>query len=382
MKKFPPRTHLNIHSDTLEQNYWNLDSIFDDGSTLYHGGKNKSPHLTWDKVKGAKSYVVKITDYEAANLIGTPFIHWVVANLETNELEFDAASRSDLHQGYNSFSSPSLMHISDRSLAKANALANATYVGPNASDTSHNYEIIVYAIKDKSLDLPKPFYWADLHQAMENKIVAWDSISVKLRHPSDNVNHLYKDLFKDRRNLKYIDIISNNVDKKGFLDSQYAYSPYAPNPNLDWTHVEGANYYSLIMLDNESRHSTGGLPFIHWLVANINVNSLEANATATNKEILHGDTSASREYESKYLINNEAFMAPFIPDKFLLDGAATRYLGPNPQDAEHRYTVIIYAHENKLNLIKGFKLGSMSRALHGNVLGEGIFEFKVKKQVK
>ncbi|PAK21546.1 hypothetical protein CJJ23_01170 [Mycoplasmopsis agassizii] len=373
--QLPRRTNLNISSSSIENGYWKPEAIAEYLHELYPNSEGKSPHLKWDKVDSAKAYAVLINDWEAANVIGTPFLHWLVANVETNELELNSSKLNpNLEQGFNSLASSKLTRITDKEKAKKEALKHANYTGPGAPDKSHNYEISVYALSEK-LDLPKPFYYADLHQAMHGKVIAWDSVSAKLKHPNDMINYHYYEFFAPSKkyNSEQIIIKSKSVDDANYLNSINAYKDDAPSLELTWNKIKDANYYSLVLMNNEAKEVTDGNPFINWLVTNIDENNLEENAGLLNKKIIQGHSSATRNFDFK------AYNPPYLDVKDLVNHEGDRYHGPTSESDETTYTIYLYAHQDKLNLKQEFKLGDLSRELHGKVFAEGIYFFKVKK---
>ncbi len=75
-------------------------------------GENQSPQLSWDAVEGAKSYAIYMYDQAAGD-----WIHW----------KFIDVTKTSLEQGE----------------------STSDYKGPYPP-VSHEYEIVVYALKDKA----------------------------------------------------------------------------------------------------------------------------------------------------------------------------------------------------------------------------------------
>lgn len=101
-------------------------------------GQNQSPGLTWTAVAGAKSYALILHDPDAPTGVG--FFHWVVLDLppETTALPLGASRRAlpaSAIEAHTDFGSPG-------------------YGGPcPPPGQSHRYEVVVYAVDQRSLGL-------------------------------------------------------------------------------------------------------------------------------------------------------------------------------------------------------------------------------------
>ncbi len=76
-------------------------------------GDNLSPQLSWNPVEGANSYAIYMFDSDADN-----FLHWRLADIKETTLDEGAVSIEKM------------------------------YVGPYPPEGTHNYQIVVYALKD------------------------------------------------------------------------------------------------------------------------------------------------------------------------------------------------------------------------------------------
>lgn len=111
-----------------------------------------------------KTFAVVIVDHDAIPVSGFTWIHWAVANINSNELAENAALQQRyLNQGTNSWSSPLLAEPLSRMQA-------ATYGGMVPPDKPHTYTIKVYAL-DSTLNINRGFYLNDLYAAMEGHIL-------------------------------------------------------------------------------------------------------------------------------------------------------------------------------------------------------------------
>lgn len=102
LKKF------NVTSETLKDGVW-------DDKILYStaGGPNISPQLSWDSVKGAKSYAVFMIDGA-----------WLHMDLFTTETSIEEGALGEKPRGHQ-------------------------FAGPHAPDGVHTYEVYVFALKDE-----------------------------------------------------------------------------------------------------------------------------------------------------------------------------------------------------------------------------------------
>lgn len=85
-------------------------------------GSNLSPQLNWDKVDGAACYAIYMVDNSAIY-----WIHWIAKNVTVNELSL------------------------------GEELDNSRYIGPYPPSGTHEYEVIVYALKQSPENYPGAF---------------------------------------------------------------------------------------------------------------------------------------------------------------------------------------------------------------------------------
>ena len=100
----------------------------------------------------------------------------------------------------------------------------------------------------------------------------------------------------------------------------------------------------------------GGLPWIHWNVAHIPADSttFPAGASHTNKVPMVEGKNAT----AGRLVGNT--------DPFTQAG----YVGPQPPDKDHDYTLIVFALDTKLPLQAGFWLNEARHAMKGHILAQ------------
>lgn len=105
-----------------------------------------------------KSFAVIVEDFDAIQVCGHDFVHWLVANLEKPYLE-ENASLNDHHfiEGKNDFNRNS-------------------YGGMAPPDRPHYYDITVYAL-DSLLDIENGFSYQELKDKIANHIL--DEANIK-----------------------------------------------------------------------------------------------------------------------------------------------------------------------------------------------------------
>lgn len=112
------------------------------------------PFQITDIPQDTKYLAWTLIDYDAIPVCGFAWIHWTLANFKVNQsnvfIEEDISrAKGDFVQGKNSFTSELLPEdFSD---------IENHYVGPTPPDKDHQYELVVYALKEK-IDLENGFY--------------------------------------------------------------------------------------------------------------------------------------------------------------------------------------------------------------------------------
>lgn len=130
------------------------------------------------------------------------------------------------------------------------------------------------------------------------------------------------------------------------------FSEYADgvSPALDWTSVEGAKSYALIMEDPDAKPIT---PFVHWVAWNIPVTRLPEGLQEQHR---------------------------LTDPPGLLQGLNSRgtvgYFGPRPPagDPPHRYRFLVLALDTTLEIPPGSSRDALLKAAAGHVLAKGFLE--------
>lgn len=208
-----------IHSPAIDKDGY-LDNKY--GVNSINPNNTQFPSLSfpleWDHIDGAKSYAIIFEDFDACEVVGFPFIHWVVANIKTNKLsenqsfiDFQKAKKNDFYpddilwQGHNSSVNKTIVSNNKQNKNLSGILPEGftsnehnnslMYFGPYPPNKEHLYILTVYGLNveankleyivdfDKKIKskLNKPYYAGDLLQAMNNKIVGSHTIVFKYK---------------------------------------------------------------------------------------------------------------------------------------------------------------------------------------------------------
>ena len=100
------------------------------------------------------SFALVIEDYDAIEVCGYDYIHWLVANIDLNYLDEGASitNKDYITQGVNSNNTNS-------------------YIGMAPPDKMHTYDITLYAL-DTRLNLSNGFSYSELHNKMIGHILS------------------------------------------------------------------------------------------------------------------------------------------------------------------------------------------------------------------
>ena len=133
-----------------------------DGVILDKYGKRGNMELSIplefiDYPKNTISFAVIIEDFDAIEVCGYDFVHWLVANITKPYLEENASlNKHEFVEGKNNFN-------------------RNNYGGMAPPDRPHHYDITVYAL-DCLLDLKDGFTYKELKESIKNHILAETNI--------------------------------------------------------------------------------------------------------------------------------------------------------------------------------------------------------------
>lgn len=117
----------------------------------------------------------------------------------------------------------------------------------------------------------------------------------------------------------------------------------------------GTVSFALWFLDYDAV-PVGGLPWIHWNAANIPASVTKIPAGASHHDLV--PMIEGKNATAGHLVGNT--------DPFTREG----YVGPQPPDKDHDYTLIVFALDTKLPLQPGFWLNEARHAMKGHILAQ------------
>lgn len=130
----PEVVKINVTSESLTADGKWLTVI--NSTDASPAGSNLSPQLSWDEVEGAGCYAVYMVDNSAGC-----WLHWLAKNVKVNNLSLGSE------------------------------LEESSYIGPYPPSGTHEYEVIVYALKTSPDEYPGVF---------DNNLVPLSTIEKKL----------------------------------------------------------------------------------------------------------------------------------------------------------------------------------------------------------
>ncbi len=136
--------------------------------------------------------------------------------------------------------------------------------------------------------------------------------------------------------------------------------------HIEWKNLkEESKYINIIFIDHDS-NPVCSFSWIHWMVADIDVNlkELEENSSNKNKEIIQGSNS----WSSGLLGSNKHSIVE-----------SSNFGGCYPPNKDHTYTLKAYATSEKTNLKKGFFMNEFLDSIKDILIEETELNFVYKK---
>lgn len=122
---------------------------------------------------------------------------------------------------------------------------------------------------------------------------------------------------------------------------------------------EGTRSFA-IFLEDKDAIPVSRFSWIHWVVANLTVPSLEENASASPR--------------GRFVQGVNSWASRLLGDSRLTDAEAARYGGMAPPDATHVYEIHVYALDTVLDLKDGFYANALFKAMKGHILAQYTLE--------
>lgn len=107
-----------------------------------------------------------------------------------------------------------------------------------------------------------------------------------------------------------------------------------------------------VVLEDKDAITASGFVWIHWLIANLTRTKVEENESQTADDYLQGANSWASVL-GQFEISEASF-----------------YGGMAPPNCKHRYELIVYALDCKLDLEQGFRFNDLHFAMQGHILAQ------------
>ncbi|QPB42946.1 YbhB/YbcL family Raf kinase inhibitor-like protein [Rodentibacter haemolyticus] len=156
--------------------------------------------------------------------------------------------------------------------------------------------------------------------------------------------------------------VTSSAIKNGMFEDKYGKrgSQFSPNgmPTysipFDITDApEGTKSFAVVLEDKDAI-TASGFVWIHWLIANLERTSVRENESQTATDYVQGANSWAS-----------------VLGKFEVSEASA-YGGMAPPNCQHRYELIVYALDTKLDLNAGFRFNDLHFAMQGHILAQAV----------
>ncbi len=118
-------------------------------------------------------------------------------------------------------------------------------------------------------------------------------------------------------------------------------------------HPQGTKSFAVVLEDKDAI-TASGFVWIHWLIADLERTVIQENESQTATDYVQGaNTWASK--LGQFDIEEASF-----------------YGGMAPPNCLHRYELIVYALDTKLNLKPGFRFNDLHFAMQGHILDQAV----------
>lgn len=109
-----------------------------------------------------------------------------------------------------------------------------------------------------------------------------------------------------------------------------------------------------VVLEDKDAITASGFVWIHWLIANLERTSVAENESQSAVDFVQGANSWAS-----------------VLGNFSIEEASA-YGGMAPPNCLHRYELIVYALDCKLDLPKGFRFNDLHFAMQGHILDQAV----------
>lgn len=156
--------------------------------------------------------------------------------------------------------------------------------------------------------------------------------------------------------------ITSSAIQQGVFADKYGKRGTEFSPNGMPTHSipfeihqapEGTKSFAVVLEDKDAI-TASGFVWIHWLIANLERTSVKENESQSATDFVQGANSWAS-----------------ILGKFDIKEASF-YGGMAPPNCRHRYELIVYALDTKLDLKPGFRFNDLHFAMQGHILDQAV----------
>lgn len=156
--------------------------------------------------------------------------------------------------------------------------------------------------------------------------------------------------------------VTSNAIKNGYFEDKYGKrgNQFSPNGMPTYSipfeiHDAPAGTQSFaVVLEDKDAITASGFVWIHWLIANLERTQVQENESQSATDYVQGANS----WASKL-------------GQFDL-AEASAYGGMAPPNCEHRYELMVYALDTKLDLQPGFRFNDLHFAMQGHILAQAV----------
>lgn len=157
-------------------------------------------------------------------------------------------------------------------------------------------------------------------------------------------------------------IVTSSAIKNGVFEDKYGKrgTQFSPNGMPTYSipfEIQGAPESTksfAVVLEDKDAITASGFIWIHWLIANLERTSVQENESQTATDYVQGANSWAS-----------------VLGKFELDEASA-YGGMAPPNCLHRYELIVYALDTKLDVKQGFRFNDLHFAMQGHILDQAV----------
>ncbi|APW56208.1 YbhB/YbcL family Raf kinase inhibitor-like protein [Pasteurella multocida] len=156
--------------------------------------------------------------------------------------------------------------------------------------------------------------------------------------------------------------VTSSAIKNGAFEDKYGKRGKQFSPNgmptysipFDISEVPVGTKSFAVVLEDKDAITASGFVWIHWLIANLERTSVQENESLTATDYVQGANSWAS-----------------VLGKFDI-AEASFYGGMAPPNSLHRYELIVYALDCKLDLSAGFRFNDLHFAMQGHILDQAV----------